>query len=507
MRIPSLPIAASVRAAAGAGEAERDGRPVALVVGRGAAARVARADAAAGAAGVRPGQRVAAARACAATLRLLPWDDELYARAQEDLLALLLGHSPAVTLAGLGRAWLDAGGQEHLGGEAALAARLLAALRAAGHADAQVAVAGTVVAAEAAAQGGEDPPRCVPPGQDAAFLAPLPLDRIPLPDDLREVLALLGLGTLGEVAALAPASLELRFGAAGLRARDLASGRDPRGPVTPVAPDGLVVTVDLDPPGESLPPLVFAARSALVSLLRSLAPRGRRVGRLRLHLLLDDRRGAPQRTDVGLGRPTAHLDPLLDRCRAHLETLTLAAPVRALALEVLETVAATAGDQGELFAARFRDAEALAAALSRIRARCGSASVVRPEPVDAHALEAQGRFVPDLDPPPARARAAPAPALRAARRILPTPQPVAVRTGLGQLTAVRLEQRWHPVVRATPPARLSGAWWTAGPVDRQDCLVVTAAGARLHLVRPLPAELAPPEDGAAESWLLVGWED
>ena len=65
--------------------------------------------------------------------------------------------------------------------------------------------------------------------QAGAFLAPLPVALLrarPALADLPEALERLGIGTLGELAALTPAALADRFGTAGLHAHELASGGD-----------------------------------------------------------------------------------------------------------------------------------------------------------------------------------------------------------------------------------------------------------------------------------------
>ncbi len=516
MHIPSFPIAVAAQSAAEAGE--RDPAPLALVVGRGNHARVRLADQAALEAGVRPGlHTVARARACAAGLRIQAWDDALYDRAQEELAAHLLEHTPAVTRAGLGRFWFDAAGQERLGGEEALAERLHRATVAAGYPGARVSVAGSVVAAEAACRLSGEPVCIIPMGSspegdagaDAEFLAFLPLGLLPLDPELRDVLETMGLQTVGELATLPSASLELRFGAAGLAARDLARGIDPRGPLTCGGPSARLVELALAPPAETLDALVFGARAALVTLLRTLDEQGAQVARLRLHFRFDGVH-VPASREVGLSRPTTRLGPLVELCRAALERLTLPAPVVAVGVEVIEKVQAVRGEQGDLFQARFKDPEALEAALSRIRARCGADSVARPMAVDAHRPEAQGGWVPEglasLDAPPSppprpepRARSA----LPTARRVLETPVELPVKESNGVPLSVQLDRRWHTLASASPIRRLSGVWWNDTGHARQDHLVSTTAGARLLLSRPEPAPGSPPVVG----WTLIGWED
>ena len=65
--------------------------------------------------------------------------------------------------------------------------------------------------------------------QAGEFLAPLPVALLrarPALAEMPEALERLGIGTLGELAALVPAALADRFGTAGLHAHELASGGD-----------------------------------------------------------------------------------------------------------------------------------------------------------------------------------------------------------------------------------------------------------------------------------------
>jgi len=469
-------------------------------------------------AGVRPGlHTVARARACTANLQVQAWDDALYNRAQEELAAHLLEHTPAVTRAGLGRFWFDAAGQDRLGGEEALAERLHRTAVEAGYPAARVAVAGSVVAAEAACKLPGDPVSIIPPGAapelnagvDAEFLAFLPLGLLPLDPELREVLETMGLQTVGELAALPAPSLELRFGAAGLAARDLARGIDPRGPLTCGGPSARLVELTLDPPAQTLDALVFGARAALVTLLRTLEAQGAQVARLRLHFKLDGVH-APISREAGLSRPTARLGPLVELCRSALEGLILPAAVVAVGVEVTEKVHAVRGEQGGLFESRFKDPEALEAALWRIRARCGADSVAHPVPVDEHRPEAQGSWMPEgltaLDeppPPPSLPEPATRSTLPTARRLLATPEGLPVREAGGVPLSVQLDRRWHTLAAASPVRRLSGGWWNDTGHVRQDHLVTTTDGARLLISRPE----AGPEGGPTLGWTLIGWED
>lgn len=66
----------------------------------------------------------------------------------------------------------------------------------------------------------------VPPGEEATFLAPLPLEILPLPLRDRQALQRLGVRTLGELARLPANAVQHRYGATGRQAHRLAQGLD-----------------------------------------------------------------------------------------------------------------------------------------------------------------------------------------------------------------------------------------------------------------------------------------
>ena len=113
----------------------------------------------------------------------------------------------------------------------------------------------------------------VPPGESGAFLAPLPLRALDLPDFV-DVLRRLGLRTLGDLAALPERHVVGRFGTEGRVARRLASGLDPRPPATTPPPPDLQVDVELDPPAERVETAAFAARGLADELYQRLTRRG-----------------------------------------------------------------------------------------------------------------------------------------------------------------------------------------------------------------------------------------
>jgi protein ImuB len=163
------------------------------------------------------------------------------------------------------------GAARYHGGEPELAARVAAAADRVlgGTGRCRVGIAGGTFAAGLAARHGV----LVPAGETAAFLAPFGVATLDRPD-LADLLARLGLRTLGQLAALPRADLATRFGAEGVRAHRLARGEDerPRNPRRP--PPDLRVAAGLDPPAQRAEEGAFAAKR----LADELAARLRRHG-------------------------------------------------------------------------------------------------------------------------------------------------------------------------------------------------------------------------------------
>jgi len=92
--------------------------------------------------------------------------------------------------------------------------------------------------------------------------------------DLASLLARLGLGTLGDFAALPARDVASRFGDPGERAHRLARGLDSRPLATKPPPADLSVTQKFDPPEPRAEPVVFAAKALAEKLHDGLAARG-----------------------------------------------------------------------------------------------------------------------------------------------------------------------------------------------------------------------------------------
>lgn len=363
-----------------------------MLRGEGARQVVAATSEAARRVGIEAGMRAADARALHPGLREWAWSPALYDEMQTELAAVLLAASPRVSSAGLGAFWLDAGGWDRRGGEEAFIEAACSALLAAGYPEARIGVADTAAAARAAAGMPDRAVHRVPPGDDAPFLRRLPLRALVISDELLELLGGLGLERVGDLATLEIGEVEARLGAEGARAHRQARGLDDgkSGPFGGAPPRDWSVEVELPGPVERLEPLLFILKSCLDHLSDALAMEGLCLAGLELTI---ETEAGPVRQGVRPARPTRQVSTLLSLCRGAFEGLRV--PGRALGLRVeLEGVTPAVAEQADLFEPPRPDPDAMANVLQRLQGRWGLGAVVRPEIIDSHRPERQGRWKP-----------------------------------------------------------------------------------------------------------------
>ena len=231
--------------------------------------------AAARADGVRRGLKIREAQSRCAALTVLPYDPALDARSFEPVLEAVEAMMPGVQVLRPGIGALRAQGPaRYYGSEGEAAERLLAELDELGIPDVRIGIAdGPFAAEQAARSSGPTRIRIVPPGGSGAFLAPLPVAILGLPE-LGVLLRRLGLPTLGAFAALPELEVRSRFGPEGATAHRLAAGLDGRRVVPRIAPDELDVVVDFEPPLDRIDQVTFAFRSAADRFLDRLLGQG-----------------------------------------------------------------------------------------------------------------------------------------------------------------------------------------------------------------------------------------
>jgi protein ImuB len=278
---PDWPVVAAIRR-----DPELAGAPVVVVdhAARGLVVRVASVEARNE--GVTVGLRRREAEARCAGLVVLDADDNADARAFEAVVRAVEQLVPRLVLEQPGTlSFATRGPARYFGGDDALAARLVALVHDLGVADVRVGIAAGTFAARLAARAAAEqgsPVQVVEPGASAAFLAPRSILALRDPiearhggaDELIDLLARLGLRTLGALAALPDAAVLGRFGVVGADAHQLARGVVEHDPVAAVPPPELTESIELDPPAIRVDEAAFAAKMLADRLLARLEALG-----------------------------------------------------------------------------------------------------------------------------------------------------------------------------------------------------------------------------------------
>ena len=435
--------------------------------------------------GVRPGMTLVQAQAVASEARTAFDDPAADARVWAEVLDALDAASPLVEDGGFGRAFLE------MHGIAGGAAGWLAAVRAAlagFDLPARVGLGPNRFAAHAATWRGDG---VVCPRDPAAFLAPLPLELLDLAADapgasggapVWERLRLLGIRSLGALAALPHGPFVRRFGSEAMRWHALARGIDER----PLKPRTRALRIDRTLYGEgeasSEEQVLFALRTLVGWVVDDLCAAGKRAGRLVLQL--DCENGETHELVTRVAQPTALPRALFELLRARLEGIVLSAPVVGLRLAAEEL--AGSGVAVSLFAASDPDPDAISVVLARLDNVLGEGKALRARVVDGPRIERRWTFEPFTLEPHAPYEDAPfAPAATLQLRIV-EPYPVEVRVlgGVPRFVGSPPQQ----VVELAGPWRSEESWWAlatsqGAPLARDDYDVCLDDGALLRIAR------------------------
>lgn len=492
---PLFPLAARLRS-----EPELFHEAVAVVAGHGDGARIVAATRLARRAGIRTGTTLAQARATLPKLIARPRDEECERAAQEALLEVAESFSPRVEDGGEGLVFLDASGLDrHHPGESPeeeLARALMLASDQRAGLPVRAGVASSKLAARLAAER-PHAPHVVPEGEEAEFLAPLPLGQVTLQTRTLSTLKSWGLHSLGDLAGLPEAEVISRLGEAGRELQAIARGEDPRPLVPRQTPLVLEEGMELEWPLVNLEPFLFVARAALERLAIRLAAQALACQRLVLSLALEPE-GHHERA-ITLPAPTREVKTLLTLVRLDLETHPPPAPITSFTLTAHPDRPRRA--QLSLFGPEALSPDQVATTLARLFALLGEDRVGSPRPVDAHHPE-RFALVPFAPPPPPKIRlerrspqgsllsvrvlrpplevevrtthnapqpspSADAPAKRATDFAHETScaRPLAIKSLVQEEEAKRLQIDGRVRV-ASGPWGLEEAWWSAAPQER-----------------------------------------
>jgi protein ImuB len=413
--------------------------------------------------------------------------------AGRDLIEVALAHSPLVEDGGPGLVYLEVAGLRRLFGDEADLGRRLARSAAERGLAARVGIAGSRVAALAAALRG-DGVTVIAPGEDAAWLAPAPLGLLGVPGDLLARLHRWGLTTCGELCALPARGLFERLGSPGLELQRRARGEGERPLRRCVPPPRFEESVELEWAADTAEPLRALMAALAERLAARLARRGLAADRLEWRCRLAG--GAVVSDGLTPATPLAAAAEMLPLLHAALEARPPGGAVAALALAAHPVRIPPA--QASLTEALRPSPRLAGEVMARLAALVGAERVGVPVLLDTHRPDALALGPFSSEGPPRRpGRAGRAsghdPAALALRRQRPR-RPAAVTLVGGRPVHLRAGALEARIVQSAGPWRASGDWWT-DPWRRDEWDVELGDGTLCRLAH----------DGSA--WFLDGIYD
>lgn len=422
--------------------------------------------------GLSPGTALTMARAQVPGLAVREADP---AGDAADLLALaeLLARrwAPMVAVSDADGLFIDLTGVAHLyGGEARFLRRLVRLLARHG-VTARVAIADTAGAAWALARFGGG---MVRPGEQAAAIAPLPVAALRLDGSALELLARLGVDTIGQLSAMPRAPLVRRFGRAIADRLDQATGHAPE-PLDPVVPPTRIAVEQRFAEPIATPEAIEHWLGELMPRLTvALAEAGQGARAVELVAARVD--GVVQRLRLGFARPTRDAAHMLRLALRRIEEIEPGYGLDAIALHVRR--ADPLGPESLARALSGPVEPDLTTLVDAIANRIGLPRLWRVTPVESDVPERSLAMTSPLDALPGRAEALKPDDVRRlderARdhpwhprwprpvRLLHRPEPVDhVVAELPDQPPRRFTWRGvtHRVVRAEGPERITGEWW------------------------------------------------
>jgi nucleotidyltransferase/DNA polymerase involved in DNA repair len=316
---------------------------------------------------VKHGMTIRQATAYCPEANVVPPDPVLYRSLWNAILSALDAISPEIEDEEWGQCYLNVNGlQYHYRDEAHLCGQIVRTVQEESGLDASVGLATgkfPAFAASTVAQAGKG--LVVAAGGEAEFIAGLTVDLLPSDEDTRFRLHVLGLDTIGDVAALSVAELQSQFGFQGKRLWELANGIDSE----PLRPrrrsEPLQATVSLEAPVAGIDVMIALAKQLLSRLKPSL--KGRAVRELRLQAELTSGRDWEHR--LVFREPVSEDERLAFLLRSSLSNFPPPQAIRSLSLR-LENLAGESGKQMSLDS-KSRRRRHLTQAIQQLKTRYG----------------------------------------------------------------------------------------------------------------------------------------
>lgn len=320
--------------------------------------------------GVVPGMALRQAEhLCPHAVFILP-DEEATSRIRELISTALYDLAPVIEVRDEGIAWLDLDGVVEPG--TSIRAARYRLLKAIGREPRLGLAPGPFSARLAAAQA--RPGRLMRVANARQFLAPLPSRELPLDAEQLERLDLLGLRTLGAIAAIGPRELESQLGRDGRHAVLLARGLEPdlinawRPPLFTSAHRQFGDLV------EDREALLFVARALCGDLADELGLRGAGAKHVRVRLEVES--GEAEARESIVRHPLSSTAELFGLVGSWIKEWQPRAPITELWIE-LPVLEGAGRRQLKLWAGGDGSSEEVAAALERLQERFGDAVVIK----------------------------------------------------------------------------------------------------------------------------------
>ncbi|HUE75556.1 MAG TPA: DNA polymerase Y family protein, partial [Chloroflexota bacterium] len=293
---------------------------------------------------LRPGTPLKEAQARWPDALFIPYDLSRASHAFLSVVEILDRFSPTVEKIAPGLAFLDSSGLAALyGPDVDLARRIKGEVESETDQAVAVGIADNCFTAMVAARvaGGDHGERIliVPSECSAAFLAPQPIELLPVPEKSLPRLLALGLRTIGDFAALPANAVTHRLGADSHRILLAARGEDPRTLKPPLRPLVLTDEIEFEWSEESRDRLIFALKALADRLARRLDQHGLACRQLRVRWSLDD--GSACDRILPLAEASANPTDFVDHLRWHVEGLTLTSPVTMIGLTATDVAPLT----------------------------------------------------------------------------------------------------------------------------------------------------------------------
>jgi protein ImuB len=321
--------------------------------------------------------------------------------------------------------------------------------------------------------------------QAELFIAGLPLAALEPSPDIALRLKSWGIRTVAEMLALGQEAVVARLGleAFALCAAASCSACRPLHLVQPS--ETYEESFDLDPPVETLEPLLFLLRRFVDQLSHRLEPHGLVAESLLLQIGLES--GQKVTSQLRLPHPTRDANVLFRTLHTHLETVRTDSPVKAVGLCIAPTESRE--KQLGLFETVLSNPQQFRETLARLAAVLGADRVGTPVLENSHQPDRFRLDAPDFEnapvPEPKRrlfGEAMPIRRFRPAIKADVECEPVPARPGSSRPVSIRCALTQGRLKILVGPWRASGHWWEPEGWEREEWDASTSDGQVIRLV-------------------------